>query len=129
MNQRQTTPTSVKKVSPKRILALLVALIVCAVLFSSVLELFKKQQKIRVSIKEFEKEKQELQEKYTRVSELNTRVQTKEGQEYILRDKYRMVRPGEELIVVTEDSLVAVEKKQSGFRRFWDRLFSVFKVK
>ncbi len=115
--------SSRRTLSPRRILALLIALAVCALLLSSVFELYKKHRAIRLRIDELAEDKKDLEGKYSSAVATNERIATPEGKEYILRDKYRMVKPGEGLIVVTsETAVVPEEPRKPALRRFWDSL-------
>lgn len=112
-----------RTLSPRRILGLLIAIAVFALLLSSVIELYKKHRAIRLRIDELTEDKKALEEKYQSAVATNERITTQEGKEYILRDKYRMVKPGEGLIVVTSDTAVPSEQEDTpAFRRFWDSL-------
>ncbi len=111
------------RISPRRIVGFVVAIAILAILLSSVLELYQKHKAIRAHIENLKEDKGILEEKYTTIHDLNTRIETQEGKEYILRDKYRLVRPGEGLIVVT----TAEQKEQSAekqpvLKRFWNTL-------
>lgn len=108
--------------SPRRILGLVIALGVLALLISSVGSLYKKHRFIRAHINELKKDQEILVQKYQTVSDLNQRIETDEGKEYILRDKYRMIRPGEGLIVVADEPIVVSNEKKPIFRRFWDSI-------
>lgn len=122
MPQTQLSPSR-RPISPRRILALGVALAVLAILLSSVVELYKKHRAIRAHIYELTKDKAALEGKYQAAVALNERIETREGKEYILRDKYRMVKPGEGLIVVTNETTLSQEEEQKPpFRRFWDSI-------
>lgn len=115
--------SSRRTISPRRILALGIALVVLAILLSSVVELYRKHRAIRAHISELAKDKAMLEGKYQAAVALNERIETQEGKEYILRDKYRMVKPGEGLIVVTNDDAVSEEEvRKPAFRRFWDSI-------
>ena len=111
------------RISPRRIVGFVVAIAILAILLSSVLELYQKHKAIRAHIENLKEDKGILEEKYTTIHDLNTRIETQEGKEYILRDKYRLVRPGEGLIVVT----TAEQKEQSAEKQpvlklFWNTL-------
>lgn len=116
-------------ISPRRILGLVIALGVLAILVSSVSNLYKKHRVIRAHINELKKDQEVLAQKYQTVSDLNQRIETTEGKEYILRDKYRMIRPGEGLIVVADEPTTTVVEKKPIFRRFWDSILRGIGVK
>lgn len=112
-----------KTLSPKKILLFLLALVVFFMLLSSVIELYKKKRTVKKHIKALEHDVVVLSETYKRTEELNERIATPEGKEYILRDKYRFVRPGEELIVVTTpDTQIQVSEPPARLRRFWNSI-------
>lgn len=111
------------RISPRRIVGFVVAIAILAILLSSVLELYQKHRTIRAHIENLKEDKGILEEKYTTIHDLNTRIETQEGKEYILRDKYRLVRPGEGLIVVTtSEQKEQSAEKQPVLKRFWNTL-------
>ncbi len=111
------------RISPRRIVGFVVAIAILAILLSSVLELYQKHKAIRAHIENLKEDKGILEEKYTTIHDLNTRIETQEGKEYILRDKYRLVRPGEGLIVVTTlQQKEQSAEKQPVLKRFWNTL-------
>lgn len=111
------------RISPRRIVGFVVAIAILAILLSSVLELYQKHKAIRAHIENLKEDKGILEEKYTTIHDLNTRIETQEGKEYILRDKYRLVRPGEGLIVVTtSEQKEQSAEKQPVLKRFWNTL-------
>lgn len=117
-------------ISPRRILGFIVAVGVLALLISSVGGLYKKHRIIRAHINELKKDQEILDQKYQTVSDLNQRIETIEGREYVLRDKYRMIRPGEGLIVVADQpSGMPTPQKSKVFRRFWDSILKGIGVK
>lgn len=96
---------------------------VFAILLSSVSNLYTKHRAIRAHISELKRDKEALDEKYQTVTSLNEYIETDDGREYVLRDKYRMIRQGEGLIVVTDkDTEGVVDKKRPALRRFWDSI-------
>lgn len=117
-------------ISPRRVLGLVIALGVLAILVSSVSSLYKKHRVIRAHINELKKDQVVLAEKYKSVTDLNERIETTEGREYVLRDKYRMIRPGEGLIVVADQpETVNPKEKTKVLRRFWDSILTGVGIK
>jgi cell division protein FtsB len=104
MIKTQSTTHRPRTVSPKALLLGIVALVLFSLLLSSVLELTGKYRTIRGHITELKEEQVTLKQKEHTVTSMNTYINTPEGQEQIFRDKYRMIKPGEGIIVVTEES-------------------------
>ncbi len=98
LSQRQ------RRTSPKRVLGVTVALVVVFLLLASVIGLVEKYIAIRKRVRDLKEEQKLLTEKYVTLQETNRFIETKEGQEYALRSKYNVVKPGEGVIVVTEPS-------------------------
>lgn len=122
MLKRQSSHTHTSEhVSAKSILVAIVALFIFLLLLSSVFGLFTKYRSIRAHIKELKLEQIHLQEKKESVTSMNEYINTQEGKEEVFRDKYRLVKPGEGMIVVTTDTPPPppVDTKP-GIVRFWD---------
>lgn len=109
----------------KRILIWVVSVVVFLVIMSSVVELFIKYRGIRKHIAELKIDQNALEEKKKNLSLTNEYITTPEGQERVFRDKYRLVKPGEGIIIVTEPDIKEPEvKKKPAIRRFWDSIVS-----
>ncbi|MBP6857807.1 MAG: hypothetical protein KBC11_01285 [Candidatus Pacebacteria bacterium] len=110
-------------IGPKLILKWIVSVVIFALILSSVIGLFSKHKKIREQIKELKEEEVSLKQKKQTLSEVNEYIETPEGQEYIFRDKYRLVKPGEGIIVVTKkEEAEPLPTKKPALRRFWDSI-------
>jgi len=107
MPEIQQSKSNNKKVSARVILSSAVALFVFLLLFSSAINLMKKYFSMRSHIKALREDQAALKEKKAATSEMNEYIKSPEGREEIFREKYRLVKPGEGLIVITEP----VEKK------------------
>lgn len=93
--------TYIKNLSPKSILSLLASALIAFVLFVAVFNVTTKYFGIRNNIKKLEAQKSELQIKKENLEQINQRLETQEGIEETLRDKYNVVKPGEGMIIVT----------------------------
>ena len=112
-----------RSIGPKAILVWIVAVMLFLLMLSSVVGLFIKYRAMRTHITELKQEQVALEEKKISLSGTNEYLQTPEGKEQIFRDKYRLVKPGEGIIVITKDSPTAepVSTKPS-FTRFWNSI-------
>ena len=80
---------------------------------------------MRVHIRELKEEQVHLEEKKASLTATNEFIGTPEGKEQIYRDKYRVVKPGEGSIVITQEPQPqSAEQKRPALRRFWDSLLS-----
>jgi cell division protein FtsB len=80
-----------------------VAFALFALLLSSVINLFSKYRTIRLHIKELKVQEEQLKQKKSSVTAMNEYINTPEGKEEIFRDKYRVVKPGEGVIIITNE--------------------------
>lgn len=117
---------STKKISARGILIGIVAIIIFALLLSSVVGLLSKYIAIRKHIDTLKQEQSALEFKKNNISNMNQYINTREGQERVFRDKYRLVKPGEGMIVVTNDEtpLENTNYKKPAIRRFWDSILT-----
>lgn len=125
MPEIQQPKNTKKKISAKLILSSIVALFVFLLLFSSAINLMRKYFSMRSHIKNLKEEQMALIEKKDAISQMNEYIQTKEGREEVFRDKYRLVKPGEGLIVVTEPAEkreIVPERKQRFFASVWSSI-------
>ena len=78
----------------------------------------------RSKLSEDTSEQQTLERKKQELTDENAYLNTPEGQEHMIRDKYSLVKPGEGLIVITEPSSDTVQAQHSGtgIARWWDTL-------
>lgn len=116
-------PPKPRAVSPKRILATLVAVVVFFLLLTSVINLFEKYRALKKGRAELYKEQEALVHKKVQLKETNAYLETDEGKEQALRDKYNVVKPGEGMIIITTPALEAPEPvHRSRVGRWWDAI-------
>lgn len=79
---------------------------------------------MRKHIANLKQEQTSLENKKNTVTTMNDYIDTPEGQERVFRDKYRLVKPGEGMIVVTNDepSTEPIVNKKPAIKRFWDSI-------
>jgi hypothetical protein len=107
--------------SSKRLIGAIVALIVFFLLLTSVISLAEKHFAIKGRIRELRAEEAALREKEATLSELNAYLQTPEGKEQALREKYNLVKPGEGLVIVTQNKAITAENDERGIvSKWWD---------
>ncbi len=112
-----------RPISAKQILLAIIAILLFALLLSSVFGLMNKYFAMRGHIRGLKQEKLALEQKKALVTNMNDYIDTKEGQERVFRDKYRLLKPGEGLIVVTnEEPVSSSEVKKPAIRRLWDSI-------
>lgn len=110
-------------VNARAILVFFVAVVVFLLILSSVIELFIKYRTIRTHIGELKEEQVVLEQKKTTLTSTNEYIMTDEGKERAFRDKYRLVKPGEGMIIITQEQTVSSsEARRPGLRGFWDSL-------
>ncbi len=117
-----------KKRGPSPVL-LAVLLIGFLLLLSSVISLVRKQVGIRKSIQVMKLEQAALVKKQENLSETIKYLKTDDGKEQILRDKYRLVKPGEGLVVIVDpiEQEGSEEKKtKTLFGEFFDAFQRIF---
>jgi hypothetical protein len=110
------------RTSPKRILATVVALTVAIILLASVIGLAEKYVTIRKRVHDLKIEEQRLAEKQGQLAKTNSYIETREGEERELREKYNVVKPGEGMIVITDPVDVVDSGPTSRVGRWWDSL-------
>jgi len=111
------------RTSPRRVLGAAVALIVVFLLLASVVGLAEKYLAIRNRLKDMKSQQAALALKQAQLRETNSYIETKEGQERELREKYNIVKPGEGMIVITEPEAAAgLGGPTTRVGRWWDSL-------
>lgn len=123
MLRKQQTINNKKTLSSKAILGAVVALSVLFLLLSSVVGLWGKYRAIRAHIKELKQQEAILKQKKATVTDTNNYLGTTEGKEEVFRDTYRLVKPGEGIVVITsDDTKEPATLKKPAILRFWDTL-------
>lgn len=121
MPTKQQTKKIIK--NPKILVLSIVSIFIFFILLSSVVELWKKHRAINRHIKDLKTEEAELMQKKDSVTSMNENISTDEGKERIFRDTYRLIKPGEGIIVITNNEKIdATEAKKPAIRRFWDAI-------
>ncbi|GEM_PF-1099625 len=109
------------RISPKRILGTVIALVLFFLLLTSVIGLAQKYFAIRTRSKELAAQQVTLKAKQTDLANTNAYLATPEGTEQSLRERYDYVKPGEEMIVVTPDTNT-LPAAPTGVAHWWDEL-------
>lgn len=115
MQKKQTQPSVIKK-----IILLFVGIIVLFITTSSFISMVGKY---RSSLKELDQKKREfsvLEEKKKDALSLYATLETEEGKELYIREKYRVVKPGEELIILSDSEQAPFLEKSR--KTLWDRI-------
>jgi len=112
------------KLSYKRLLGTGVALVAFFLLLTSVIGLAEKYFAIKSRTKELKKQQDALVLKERSLMEQNAYLETPDGQAQVLRAKFNVVQPGEEMIVIMNPPELEIppEKEQSRLRHWWESL-------
>lgn len=111
------------RLSYKRLLAALLALVLAFILLTSVISVAGKYIAIRRHIRELKGEQATLAAKSDVLTKKNAYLATTEGQEQALRDKYNVVKPGEGMIVIVPPDMVpGAAKGSSTASRWWSAI-------
>ncbi len=127
MQRFQQSEPKKKKLPTSVLLFFLV--IVFLILLSSVIQLTRKQMRIQSAIRQLKSQRESLVEKQGTLTATVGYLQTTEGKEQALRDKYRLVKPGEGLVVITDpksESGTEKDQRNGFFRRFFRAVHDVF---
>lgn len=110
-------------VSPKAVLGTAAALLAVFLLLASVIGLAEKHIAIRKRINDLRTEQGALEKKEDHLTETNAYLATPEGAEQTLRAKFNVVRPGEEMIIITPHAEAAAPAgPDSRIGRWWDTI-------
>ena len=96
----KTSPSN-SKLSSKRLLGALIALIAFFMLLTSVIGLAEKYFAIKGRTQELKTQQTKLEDKELALMEQNSYLETTDGQQQSLRAKFNVVQPGEEMIIIT----------------------------
>ena len=111
---------TIHTLSPRRVLAFLASIIVFFLLLASVVNLTQKYISVKRRIGELQTQQTTLKTKAATLGTVNAYLNTPEGKEQALRDKYNLVKPGEEVIVITPNPTPPEAPPRSRIWRFWD---------
>lgn len=95
-----------------------IALVAFFILLSSVIDLGGKYVMTKKRTQDFAKQKIELSEKEALLVEQNAYFETEEGERQLLREKYNVVYPGEEIVIITTQENPTPEPDQKKRRWF-----------
>lgn len=116
-------PKSNSRVLPKTILSFVIVVIIAFLLLISVVNISKKYFRIKNDAKSLKLEQAELQQKQNKLELSNNYLETPDGKEKELRDKFNIVKPGEGMIVITPADVEKVPINQkTGVSKWWDNL-------
>ncbi len=101
------------------VVKILVLFLLCIILLLSCIKLFKKYHHAVQVKNEYEREQQTLIYKKAELEQSIERLSHPEGIEYEVRERYRVVKPGEELILVIDNKQPTESVETTGF---WNNL-------
>lgn len=123
MIRKQQATGNKKVLNSRAALAAIVSLLVLFLVLTSVLGLWKKYRVIRSHINELKQQEVTLKEKKATVTATNKHLETQEGKEEVFRDTYRLVKPGEGVVIITKDNKEESDSpKRPAILRFWDSI-------
>ncbi len=122
MAKKQFPQNHQQSVSPKRILAMLASLVVFFLLLTSVIGLGEKYFALRARSKELAAQQVQLAAKQKELEQTNAYLDTPEGTEQVLRERYNYIKPGEQMIVITPDPSATPPPQPTGVAHWWDEL-------
>lgn len=109
-----------------KLLLLLMLVIVISLARGSMSTYFKERES-RIEVQRVLAEKQELEGRYSVISEQSDALKSDIGVETEIRNKFDVVKKGEGVIVVVEKEAPVIEEEKKGvLRRFWDSVRGVF---
>lgn len=92
-------------------------------LLASVVGLAEKYIAIRKRVRDLKEEQQRLVKKQETLVKTNAYIETTEGEERELREKYNVVKPGEGMIVITNPANIGTDTgPTTRVGRWWDAL-------
>lgn len=99
--------------------------VVCIILIFSTYKISKKYIRTRSALHDSQVELHKLQNNESQIIQSIDRLSTDPGREYEVREKYRVVKQGEKLIVVIDDTLTQVPKEPTNgiFENFKEWLY------
>jgi cell division protein FtsB len=104
----------------------IVLLIFLVLLSYSVFSLYKKRSEALTKAHAAEAELNRVKEKQAQIDSSLDKLSTPEGIEDAIRDKFQVVKDGEELIVVTDPNHKETSEKEEIKQTFWDRIKEFF---
>lgn len=122
MAKKQFTSFGSRTIPAKRLLGTAISLVVFFLLLASVIRLADKYLMLRERNKELKNSHAELVEKEKSLSATNMYLSTDEGIEQSIRERYNYIRPGEELILLTSETVVSEPEEKRGVAHWWDQL-------
>lgn len=115
-----------KSLSPKKLLLAMISLLIAFFLMITVIKTAKKYFNVRNHINEMTEEQNNLKDKYKKILQTNEYMASPEGAEQILRDKYNVVRPGEGVIIVVNNSEEYTPEETSKISKWWSDFMNFF---
>jgi len=117
----------------KRIYSKVTVAILCVVVLlmaHGVYDVYQKEQESKLEVVQAEKQKDQLTARYDSLSQDSADLQTQDGVEAEIRDKFDVIKPGEGVIVVVSKPTPTIQPdNRSVLKKFWDSVVSVFRGK
>ncbi len=126
MTQNQSK-NSLNKIIYSKVMVLIL-LIFLALLSYSVFSLYKKRNEALTKAHAAQAELDRVKDKQSQIDSSLDKLSTPEGIEDAIRDKFQVVKDGEELIVVTDPNHNETSEKEEVKQTFWDKIKEFFGV-
>ncbi|MEI6490377.1 MAG: hypothetical protein WCO16_01290 [bacterium] len=118
-----------KKKNRKRLYSIwsLLALLVVIVLFGKgVVSAYEKEKSTKGELNRLAAEKVDIERRYNNISKENETLNTNDGIESAIRQKFDVAKKGEGVIVIVDKTVEVPEVKKGFMRKVWDSVKGVF---
>jgi cell division protein FtsB len=118
-----------KKKNRKRLYSIwsLLALLVVIVLFGKgVVSAYEKEKSTKEELNRLAAEKVDIERRYNNISKENETLNTNDGIESAIRQKFDVAKKGEGVIVIVDKTVEVPEVKKGFMRKVWDSVKGVF---
>lgn len=107
--------------------AIAVLLVLCALLARGVWSVYQKYERSKDLAQRTQAELSELEGRQKTLSQLNASLETEQGKEREIRDRFGVVKPGERMVVVVDDAAQDEGGQDGGSGGWWQSLLDWFR--
>jgi cell division protein FtsB len=107
--------------------AIAVLLVLCALLARGVWSVYQKYERSKELAQRTQGELAELEARQKTLSQLNASLETEQGKEREIRDRFGVVKPGERMVVVVDDATRTDDGQSDGAGGWWQRFLGWFR--
>ncbi len=107
--------------------AIAILVIICAFLVQAAIGVYGKYEKSKALVQKTERDLEDLKQRQKTISALSDSLNTDQGKEREIRDRFGLIKEGERVIVIVDETSATETSSEDESINLWQRFLNLFK--